>query len=104
MNPRYGYVTDTKISDTETNTRSRLGTEGTGSAQMANKTDKRVAQEPLTYSIPVAGGMAGLARNASYAAARRGEIPVMDFGWKKRVPGAKWRRILAEGREPSNAE
>jgi hypothetical protein len=68
------------------------------------KVKNEQAQEPLTYSIPVAGSMANLGRNASYAAARRGEIPVMDFGWKKRVPGAKWRRILAEGREPSNAE
>ena len=43
--------------------------------QMDNKTNKRAAQEALTYSIPVAGGMAGLAKNASYAAARRGKIP-----------------------------
>jgi hypothetical protein len=71
---------------------------------MGNETKKRAAQEPLTYSIPVAGSMAGLAKNASYAAARRGEIPVIPFGGKHRVPGVKWRRILAEGREPSDAE
>jgi hypothetical protein len=61
-------------------------------------------QEPLTLSIPVAGAMAGLAKHGSYAAARRGEIPVIRFGGKLRVPAAKWKRILAEGREPSNAE
>ena len=54
-------------------------------------------REPLTYSIPVAGGMAGLSKNASYAAARRGEIPTIKLGGKRRVPGAKWRRILGEG-------
>ncbi len=53
--------------------------------------------EPLTLSIPAAGAMAGLAKNASYAAAKRGEIPVIKFGGKCRVPAAKWKRILAEG-------
>ena len=67
-----------------------------------NSNDK--AQEPLTLSIPDAGAMAGLAKNGSYAAARRGEIPVIKFGGKLRVPAAKWRRILAEGREPSDRE
>lgn len=61
------------------------------------------ANEPFTYSIPAAGKMVGLARNSSYAAARRGEIPVMPFGRKNRVPGVKWRRIVAEGRDPSDA-
>jgi hypothetical protein len=92
------------LSDTETNTRFRLGAEGTEGAQMAKEADKTAAQEPLTYSIPVAGGMAGLAKNASYAAARRGEIPIIRFGGKRRVPAAKWKRILTEGREPSDAE
>lgn len=53
--------------------------------------------EPDTYSIPEAGKMAGLARNASYSAARRGQIPYFKFGAKKRVPGVRWRRLLAEG-------
>ena len=61
-----------------------------------NRRDSR-AGDPDTYSIPDAGKMAGLARNASYAAARRGQIPLINFGGKKRVPGVKWRRILAEG-------
>ena len=68
---------------------------------MGNESDKKAAQETLTYSIPVAGSMAGLARNGSYAAARRGEIPVIKFGGKRRVPAVRWKRILAEGRDPS---
>jgi hypothetical protein len=71
---------------------------------MDHETNKPAGYEPLTYSIPVAGGMAGLAKNASYAAARRGEIPVIKFGGKRRVPAVRWKRILAEGREPSEAE
>lgn len=51
----------------------------------------------LTYSIPEAGKRAGLGRNAAYAAARRGEIPIIRFGSKMRVPAAKWDRLLNEG-------
>ena len=59
---------------------------------------------PLTYSIPYAGKMVGLGKNASYGAARRGEIPVIKFGGKFRVPGERWRRILAEGNERPASE
>lgn len=54
-------------------------------------------KEPLTFSIPHAGNLAGIGKNASYAAARRGEIPAIKLGGKLRVPAAKWKRILAEG-------
>lgn len=66
-----------------------------------NIVDNDPAPEPLTYSIPFAGAMAGIARGASYAAARRGEIPVIKLGGKLRVPAVKWKRILAEGRDRS---
>jgi hypothetical protein len=59
-------------------------------------------QEPFTLSVPEAGAMAGLAPNASYKAARCGQIPTIEFGGKRRVPFAKWKRILAEGRDPSD--
>jgi len=36
--------------------------------------------------------------------ARRGEITVIQFGRKRRVPAAKWKRILAEGRDPSDGK
>jgi hypothetical protein len=69
-----------------------------------NANDKAVDEqvhEPLTLSIPAAGAMAGIAKNASYNAARRGEIPTIKLGGKLRVPAAKWKRILSEGRERS---
>jgi hypothetical protein len=53
-----------------------------------------ISDGPLTYDIPAAGEMVGLGRNASYAAARRGEIPTIAFGRKKKVPGALWRKKL----------
>jgi hypothetical protein len=52
-------------------------------------------EDELTWSIPYAGRKAGLAKNASYASARRGEIPTIRFGKKLRVPKAKFLRILA---------
>ena len=69
-----------------------------------DKVDHHKAQEPFTYSIPFAGSMADLGKNGSYAAARRGEIPVIKFGGKRRVPAAKWKRILSEGLDPSETE
>ena len=53
-------------------------------------------QKPHVYSIPFAGAMAGLNRNASYAAAKRGEIPTIRFNKLLKVPAAAWHRILGE--------
>ncbi len=46
------------------------------------------------YSVPEAGAMIGLGRNASYEAAKRGEIPTMEFGSLKIVPRILWHRKL----------
>jgi hypothetical protein len=71
---------------------------------MDKKREVSEKNEPLTLSIPDAGALAGLAKNGSYAAARRGEIPVIKFGGKRRVPAVRWKRILAEGRDASDAK
>jgi excisionase family DNA binding protein len=39
-----------------------------------------------TYTVPEAGQILGLCRNAAYGAARRGEIPTVKFGARLRVP------------------
>ncbi|MBR0946842.1 DNA-binding protein [Bradyrhizobium liaoningense] len=65
--------------------------------------DDFLTNQPLTYSVPEAGKRAGLGRNAAYAAARRGEIPIIRFGSKLRVPAAKWDRLLAEG-QPAHSK
>jgi hypothetical protein len=45
--------------------------------------------DKATYSIPEAGAMVDLSRNGAYDAARRGGIPVLQFGRKKgRAEGA----------------
>ena len=50
----------------------------------------------LTFTVPEAGAMVGLTRNAAYAAAKRGEIPTMSFGRQLRVPKATWLRMLEQ--------
>jgi hypothetical protein len=53
------------------------------------------AEERLTYSVPEAGKKAGLSRNGSYEAAKRGEMPTIKFGSRLVVPKRKWDSILA---------
>jgi hypothetical protein len=48
----------------------------------------------LAYSVPQAGAMVGLSRNASYEAAKRGEIPTIPFGSRLIVPRVPWLRKL----------
>jgi excisionase family DNA binding protein len=51
-------------------------------------------EKPETYSVPEAGRRVGLGRNASYEAARRGELPTLRFGRKLRVPRALFEKML----------
>jgi excisionase family DNA binding protein len=57
------------------------------------KKDKEVPR--LVYDLwPEAGQMLGLTRNATYEAAKRGEIPVIRIGKLLRVPKAAFDRML----------
>ena len=52
-------------------------------------------QAPKTISVPQAGKQYfGLAKNASYEAAARGEIPVIRIGGRLRVPVCQLERML----------
>jgi len=52
---------------------------------------------PKTISVPAAGRRYfDLGKNASYAAAARGEIPVLKIGARLRVPVVALERMLAE--------
>jgi hypothetical protein len=53
-------------------------------------------EKPRVFSIPTAGAMAGLGRNASYAAAARGEMPLIKFGKLKKVLATPWLRMLGD--------
>jgi excisionase family DNA binding protein len=53
-------------------------------------------ERPATYSVPEAGRIVGLGKNASYEAARRGQLPVLRFGRLLRVPRAALERMLGK--------
>jgi hypothetical protein len=62
-----------------------------------------MADAPLTISVPEAGRRYfDLSKNASYAAAARGEIPIIKIGRLLRVPiRALERKLDAAGLEPA---
>jgi hypothetical protein len=68
----------------------------------ARKTSGKNQAEKLAYSIPEAGAKIGLGRNASYAAAKRGEWPVLEVGGKKIVPIGPFHRMLDSVRPKSD--
>ena len=56
----------------------------------------------LTMKLwPDAGQALGLSRNATYEAARRGEIPTIRFGKLFKVPTAAFHRMLESAGQPS---
>ena len=66
----------------------------TGEVQVEQKT----AKTPKTMSVPEAGKVYyDLSKNASYEAARRGDIPTMRVGRLLRVPVAAMERIVDQG-------
>jgi hypothetical protein len=48
----------------------------------------------LVMDVPEAGAKLGLGRNASYDAAKRGEIPTIRIGKLLRVPKLAFQRML----------
>lgn len=55
--------------------------------------------ERLVYTVPEAGALLGLNRNASYDAAKCGDIPTVRFGKKRlRVPKLLFHKLLEERR------
>jgi excisionase family DNA binding protein len=58
------------------------------------KLDSSGDDQRLVYEVPEAGAMLGLTRNASYDAAKRGEIPTIRFGKLLRVPKAAFHKML----------
>lgn len=53
--------------------------------------------ECLVLTVPEAGRVLGLGRNASYEAARRGDIPTIRIGKLIRVPKAALNEMLGLG-------
>jgi hypothetical protein len=56
-----------------------------------------VTDNPKTLTVPEAGRLYfGLGRNASYDAAKHGELPVIKIGYRLRVPVAALEKMLAD--------
>jgi hypothetical protein len=49
---------------------------------------------PFGFGIPEAGAMIGLGKDASYAAADKGEIPTIEIGQIRIVPAVPWLQKL----------
>jgi hypothetical protein len=61
-------------------------------------------QTPQTLSVPQAGKRYfGLSRNASYAAAQRGQLPIIRIGRLLRVPVRAMERMLDQASDKSAA-
>jgi hypothetical protein len=60
--------------------------------QSKSKTQKPKfrSRGPYGLSVPEAGAMIGLGRNASYDVVKAGKIPVLEFGSRKIVPRGPW--------------
>jgi excisionase family DNA binding protein len=56
--------------------------------------DRQGSGERLVYTVPEAGRLLGLGRNAAYAAAERGQIPTIRIGRLLRVPKVVLHRML----------
>jgi excisionase family DNA binding protein len=62
-----------------------------------------VETDRLTYDVVEAGRLLGLGRNASYEAAKSGQIPTIRIGKRLLVPKAALQRML-DDRAPSTPE
>ncbi len=59
----------------------------------------------LVYTVPEAGQLLGLSRNAAYEAAKRGDIPTLRMGRLLRVPKGPFHKLVgAEVESPPVAE
>lgn len=54
------------------------------------------AIDRVVFSVPEAGAMLGLSRNAAYEAAFRGEIPTIKIGKLIKVPKVAFDRMLEQ--------
>ena len=52
--------------------------------------------ESLTLTVPEAGELLGLGRDAAYEAVKRGDLPVLRFGRRLLVPRAALDRMLEQ--------
>jgi hypothetical protein len=64
-----------------------------------NKRQPKISRGPYGMTVPEAGALIGLGRNASYEAAKAGKIPTMEFGALLIVPKQKWLAMIGVAEE-----
>jgi excisionase family DNA binding protein len=64
---------------------------------------KKAEDDRVVYEVPEAGALLGLCRNASYEAAKRGDIPTIRIGKLIRVPKAAFHQMLEKTRRIPSA-
>ncbi len=64
------------------------------------------SQERLTFSMTEAAKLLGIGDGTAYKAAKRGEIPIIRFGKRIRVPCAALYKMLGEsdGNAPTSGQ
>ncbi|WP_423891374.1 helix-turn-helix domain-containing protein [Bradyrhizobium sp.] len=77
--------------------------EGGGRKQRAKSTKEPESQR-LVYSVPKAGRLLGLGRNAAYDAAKRGDIPTIRIGRLLRVPKGPFHKLLGAEVRPHDGD
>ena len=55
---------------------------------------KESGDETLVLTVPAAGKLLGISRYSAYAAAGRGQLPVVKFGGRLVVPKVALQRLL----------
>ncbi len=55
---------------------------------------KKLLSDRLVYTVPEAGRLLGLGRNAAYEAAKRGDIPTIRIGRLLLVPKGPFHRLV----------
>lgn len=70
-----------------------LRPEVTGRKAPARST-KNPLSNRLVYTVPEAGQLLGLGRNAAYEAAKRGDIPTIRMGRLLRVPKGPFHKLV----------
>lgn len=55
-------------------------------------------EERLVYTVPEAGALVGLGKQAAYEAAKNGSLPTVKFGRRIVVPKVALQRMLAEAK------
>lgn len=63
----------------------------------------RELREHVTIGIPTAAVLLGVGRERAYAAADRGDLPVIRVGGERRVPSAKLLALLGLTGKPAPA-